>query len=322
MQSEVSQCSKVPTVDLGELGVHHTEEPSQQEWERVTRELEQAFSDIGCAYLTGHGVPDDMIKEAFSSAVAFFKLEKTVKTRWAPVELLGYIDVNSEKFSDEHHELHESFLFTPGSYGLCKDEDPPFLTSVTPIFPLIHAISRRVMITLAHSLSKDRDYFVDMHQYSGTNKGFSTYRLNYYPLVANGRENSTGFGAHIDFTTITFLFSNDSEGFQVCDSAGQWQDVPFVPGTILVIAGEFLHFYSNKRFKPPLHRVVLPNDHQPGRPPRNTLVFFEHADGHHPMWPPSNDPGSPTPPSVKEYVNGKLYEVLEDAAKHQETTER
>ena len=38
--------------------------------------------------------------------------------------------------------------------------------------------------------------------------------------------------------------------WQVCDSAGQWIDVPYIPGTILLLAGEFLHFHSNKKFKP------------------------------------------------------------------------
>ena len=48
-------------------GAHHAEEPCQQEWERVTRELEQAFSDIGCAYLTGHGVPDHLVSKCLQA---------------------------------------------------------------------------------------------------------------------------------------------------------------------------------------------------------------------------------------------------------------
>ena len=60
-----------------------------------------------------------------------------------------------------------------------------------------------------------------MHQDSGTDKSLTAYRFNYYPLAANGRENTTGFGAHTDFTTISFLFSNDSEGFQVSEQSSQ-----------------------------------------------------------------------------------------------------
>lgn len=322
MQSEVPQCSKVPTVDLGELGVHHTKEPSQEEWERVMRELEQAFTDIGCAYLTGHGVPDDMIKEVLSSAVDFFKLEEDVKARWTAAGFEGYLHMNSEKLSGEQYELCESFRFRPGAYNSCEDETPPFVPSVTPLFPLVQVLSRRLMITVACSLNKERDYFVNMHQDSGTKKSMGGYRLNYYHMVTDGQEDATGFSAHSDLTTMSFLFSNDSEGFQVCDAAGQWIDVPFVPGTILVLVGEFLHLHSNKRFIPPLHRVVLPSDQHSGRPPRRTLVYFELADGHHPWWPHSDNPASPAPPSVKDYVDKRIGRAKEDGAKYQDKTER
>lgn len=45
----------------------------------------------------------------------------------------------------------------------------------------------------------------------------SVYRFNYYPTSSNGQQNKIGFGAHRDITTITFLFSNDSDGFQVSE---------------------------------------------------------------------------------------------------------
>ena len=58
-----------------------------------------------------------------------------------------------------------------------------------------------------------------MHQESDTKEGKSCYRLNYYPVAASGREDAVGFGAHTDYTTITFLFSNASEGFQVSEES-------------------------------------------------------------------------------------------------------
>ncbi|MPC16109.1 hypothetical protein E2C01_008924 [Portunus trituberculatus] len=78
-------------------------------------------------------------------------------------------------------------------------------------------------------------------------------------------------------------------------------DVPYVPGTILLLAGEFLHFHSYKRFKAPMHRVVVPSEHQPGKPHRCSLVRFEQPDLHQPMWPASEDPTIPAPLSVKDY---------------------
>ncbi|MPC16106.1 hypothetical protein E2C01_008921 [Portunus trituberculatus] len=87
-----------PPYALRHRRAHHVEEPCQLEWERVTRELEQAFSDIGCAYLTGHGVPDHLINEMLSTSVAFFKQQEEVKIRWAKdTNVHGYMKMNSER---------------------------------------------------------------------------------------------------------------------------------------------------------------------------------------------------------------------------------
>lgn len=56
-----------------------------------------------------------------------------------------------------------------------------------------------------------------MHLESNIKKNLSVYRLNYYPLTSGGREKATGFGAHIDYTTISFIYSNDSKGLQVSE---------------------------------------------------------------------------------------------------------
>ncbi|KAG0726988.1 hypothetical protein GWK47_035552 [Chionoecetes opilio] len=103
---------------------------------------------------------------------------------------------------------------------------------------------------------------------------------------------------------------------QICDPSGQWVDVPFVPGTILLLAGEFLHFYSNKRFIPVMHKVVVPSENHPGYRPRCSLIYFEHADNDTPMWPPGDDPDSPAPPSVKEHIEKLFLKARAEGAKY------
>lgn len=56
-----------------------------------------------------------------------------------------------------------------------------------------------------------------MHLDSSTEKGISIYCMNYYHGNSGGREDAMGFGAHIDFSTFTLLFSNDSKGLQVSE---------------------------------------------------------------------------------------------------------
>lgn len=298
MATETLPCSKIPTVELGELGAQHTREPSQQEWERVSSQLEQALSENGYAYLTQHGMPDDVVNSALSAGADFFQLGEEEKRSWSTGEgFTGYLKNDEENYTSGSHDQKETFLFRPGDYSSLKKEPPPFKTALTPFYNLIQTLNTRLMTSLSLTLGKPRDYFAKMHA-EGTDV---VYRFNYYPGCTSG-EGVVGMGAHIDYTTFTLLFSNGGGGFQVRDPSGQWVDLPNVPGTVLLMGGEFLTFYSNKRFKAPEHRVLLPSDEQQGRSSRLSLIFFLHADGHTPMWPPSDDPATPPPPSVKEYL--------------------
>nr|XP_053626188.1 uncharacterized protein LOC128684072 [Cherax quadricarinatus] len=74
---------RIPVVDLGQLGLGWDKETSQEEWQRVARELHEAFTDIGCAYLTNHGVPDDQVSRLLSSGMDFFSLDRNIKDQFA-----------------------------------------------------------------------------------------------------------------------------------------------------------------------------------------------------------------------------------------------
>ena len=58
---------------------------------------------------------------------------------------------------------------------------------------------------------------MNMHRDRDTKKSTSYYGMNYYPMEINSREDVTGFGAHVDSTSFTFLFSNVRESFQVSE---------------------------------------------------------------------------------------------------------
>ncbi|TOF84567.1 hypothetical protein CGJ15_26080, partial [Vibrio parahaemolyticus] len=125
---------------------------------------------------------------------------------------------------------------------------------------------------------------------------------NYYPAVPSTTpKDSTRFGAHNDYSTFTFIFQDNTGGLQVRDRRGSWLDVPYVPGTIIILAGDFIKFYSNNKFNSVMHQVVIPDDQVLWKSPRLSLNFFVHADKNTPMWPLSYS--SETPPTVNEYIS-------------------
>ncbi|KAG0726488.1 hypothetical protein GWK47_036433 [Chionoecetes opilio] len=138
-------------------------------------------------------------------------------------------------------------------------------------------------------------------------------------FVGYSQMSSENGGRHEVKLTRRFVIAATLCHPQICDPSGQWVDVPFVPGTILLLAGEFLHFYSNKRFIPVMHKVVVPSENHPGYRPRCSLIYFEYADDDTPMWPPGDDPASPdspAPPSVKELLEKRLFKARVEGAKY------
>lgn len=304
MAPDTSLSNKIPVVELGQLGLGWNTETSQEEWQRVARQLYEAFTDIGCAYLTNHGVPEDQQKELYEAATGFFKLPQDKKElfKFDINEFTGYISVDTEKYSESAHELHESILVSIADAVPHYPETPALKRSIGSFLQSCWNLSSRIMTALSISLEKDKDYFLSMHHRPDTDGSLSVMRLNYYPAVPSTTpKDSTRFGAHNDYSTFTFIFQDNTGGLQVRDRRGSWLDVPYVPGTIIILAGDFIKFYSNNKFNSVMHQVVIPDDQVLWKSPRLSLNFFVHADKNTPMWPLSYS--SETPPTVNEYIS-------------------
>jgi isopenicillin N synthase-like dioxygenase len=57
---------------------------------------------------------------------------------------------------------------------------------------------------------------------------------------------------------MTFLAHTEVPGLQVRMPAGDWLDVPYIPGSFAVNSGDTLHRWSNARFKSTPHRALPP----------------------------------------------------------------
>lgn len=90
-------------------------------------------------------------------------------------------------------------------------------------------------------------------------------------LVKYGSEgNPQGVGAHRDGGWITLLATDQQPGLQVEDVAGQWIDVPYKPGCILVNFGQQLERVSSGLIRAATHRVHI----YPSPDGRVSLPYF------------------------------------------------
>ena len=77
-----------------------------------------------------------------------------------------------------------------------------------------------------------------------------------------------GSSPHTDWGYLTLILQDDCGGLQFLRD-NTWIDVPAVPGTIVVNAGDYLQLLSNGKYHSPIHRVVSPITRE-----RLSFVFF------------------------------------------------
>ena len=138
---------------------------------------------------------------------------------------------------------------------------------------------------------------------SWTGKPASIMNVNYYRgrgAAADGVP--TGVGAHSDYECFAILWQDGSGGLQLQNQAGDWIDVPPVPGTFVINIGDMMAHWSNDRFASTKHRVVYG-----GEGDRLSIAFFGNCDYSTPVacLPTCAGPGNPpkyAPTTVGEHL--------------------
>ncbi|KAK3856573.1 hypothetical protein Pcinc_037115 [Petrolisthes cinctipes] len=253
-----TEVNTIPIVNLGQLGLGVSEEPREEEWLRVAKELKGAFCGVGFVYLDNHGIPSTLVEKVFGSAAKFFSLDKEIKTKYRKKSfgsVEGYVEMDQEQLDDKTDklfEIRESFYLKYMETGIFPVEEVPELKShMTALYDACLQLIPRLLTAMSLALDLERDFFTLNHQKLQTMSSCnsSTMRLNYYPPVPpNTPEKSIRCGTHTDYGTITLLFQDSMGGLQVQDVSGSWVEARPIPGTILVNAGDLLQIWTSGKF--------------------------------------------------------------------------
>ncbi|KAJ6438449.1 oxoglutarate/iron-dependent oxygenase [Purpureocillium lavendulum] len=329
----------IPIIDFAPL---LSDESRPEQYASAGKQVYEAFKNVGFAYIKNHGVPQEVVDEAFEWSRKFFALPQSEKDKVPhPPEgwyHRGYSGVGREKVSQnvfdaegiarersvpdckesfeiggEHEERLRNIM--PAEHVL-----PGFRAFFALFFDTCYALELRLLRAIAVGMGLDEAYFVDYHRARS-----NQIRLLHYPpveeaLLAEGKVDC--IGAHTDFGTLTMLFQDEVGGLEV-ESArgpkGAFTPAPFVPGTVVVNIGDFLMRWSNDELKSTLHHVRTPpvdeRDVEPGRPrmtrERYSIPYFVAADGHRTIdcvpgcWGPDR-PKKYEPINATEYMDMRL----------------
>ncbi|MFT5447331.1 MAG: isopenicillin N synthase-like dioxygenase [Gammaproteobacteria bacterium] len=284
---------KLPVIDIADF-FDGTPERRQQ----IGAEIADACENIGFLIISGHGVPADVIDDAFTASGQFFDLPAELKEQSAPAtsadargyhrlasknlaKTLGfdnppdlreqfYIGPSQERATEIANFAHAAFLYAP---NIWPEQPEQYRSVFTRFFTQMESLAGTLMQIFATGLGLEETYFdnaIDRH--------FSTVPANDYPpLGYPPLPDQFRCGEHSDFGSLTILAINSGQsGLQVRDAQGQWSDVNTMPGQFVVNIGDMMQRWTNDRWRSTVHRVV--NTPPSERSRRMSIGYFLHPN--------------------------------------------
>ncbi|CAN5865564.1 oxidoreductase [soil metagenome] len=258
--SGVTSFTSVPIVDITDLS-----SPNLADRQRIAAEIGTASREVGFFYIRGAALDEELFTGLLAAAKEFFALPIEEKMR-SYIGLSrchrGYVPYGEEGLSGDIPDLKEAFdtaldlpaddpdylagnpMLGPNTWP----DIPGFAERVTAYYNAILAVGDQLLWAFAVALGEDPDTFA---QYA--TKTPSQLRLVHYPYNPDAVD-SLGIGAHTDFECFTLL-KPTAPGLEVMNGAGEWIDVPPIPGTVVVNVGDMLEIWTNGAFVATSHRV-------------------------------------------------------------------
>ncbi|KAJ3036656.1 hypothetical protein HDV00_002480 [Rhizophlyctis rosea] len=293
----------LPIVDITPLA-----DPSQPETARrsVVEQLSAACVYHGAFYVKSAdigGLTREFRSQVLDSARALFAVDDAVKEEFKVVRekgreglTRGYIAMGTESGSDAL-EVKEAFsygcptitqptnaLSGPNIWPNPTNLSPPTKQTLETFFTSMVKVAETLTSGLSLALGYPASHLHD--NYCKNGETISLMRLfRYFPatktetLSPDDRNRATGSSPHTDWGFLTLILQQDGvTGLQIATpnpedpSKTEWVDVPPIPGTLLVNAGDYLSLLTNGRVVSPLHRVIVPQKE------RLSAVFFYYPD--------------------------------------------
>ncbi|MCU1546409.1 MAG: oxidoreductase [Homoserinimonas sp.] len=262
----MSSARTLPVLDLSRL------DRGADEAAAFRAELREATHEYGFFYLTGHGVPQDLLEGVIKTARDFFNLPEAEKmaienlksrhfrgyTRVGGELTLGKVDWREQIDIGPEREAVAKGPDVPGYWTL---EGPNLWPEALPeLQDVVHAwqdqmnaVSLRLMQAWAESLGAPANVFDEAFAENPS----TLIKIVRYP----GKSDPTpqqGVGAHKDFGVLTLLYVEEGKGGLQVEKDGEWIDAPPVPGAFVVNIGELLEVATDGYLKATVHRVISP----------------------------------------------------------------
>ena len=237
----------------------------------VDTALHGALRDIGFAYIKGHGISGDEIKEVRETSKEFFSLSDDVKQAYELNQWhRGYLapatstivtstvaNVKKPNQSESFLALSESNPHKKGILNYTQLSGPTQWPTEIPRMKAVclaymkdmEKLSKRLVHSIARGLELKECWFDDYFQ-----RPTEFLRLlRYWPQELE--DGLYGSAPHTDYGFLTLVAQDDIGGLEVCGRDGSWIAVPPIDGTFVLNVADILALWTGGVFSSTPHRV-------------------------------------------------------------------
>ncbi len=259
-QNRATEFQSIPVIDIS--GLLHGDSARRQ---AVASEIGRAAREVGFFQIIGHGISDAKRGDLIDAAREFFAQPVDEKMKYyigLSSNHRGYVPQGEESPDPKKRDLKETFdlaMELPESDPDVGPESPllgpnpwpavdGFRERVETYYDNVYQVGRELMRGFAMALDLPEDRFLRY-----VNKPPSQLRLIHYPYDPDAKD-VQGIGAHTDYECFTLLLPT-TQGLEVMNGNGEWIDVPFIEGALVVNIGDMLEIWTNGEFIATSHRV-------------------------------------------------------------------
>lgn len=266
----------------------------------VADELAAACRNIGFLVIKNHGLPADVLKNAFRMSRAFFDLPLDAKDSvhpTGPSKQRGYHGFASRGLANTlgiaaPPDLRETLFLGPiddfrESYRHVPEADVSYWPNTLPTKPngtaealialyrSFEKLSADLLQIFAVALGMPEDHFADK-----IDRHFSILSCHHYPVLTEPpAPGQLRTGPHTDFGALTILaMTTEQGGLEVQMPDGGWAGVMAGPGELVVNLGDMMARWTNDRWKSTLHRVANPPALADAMSRRQSIGYFMHPN--------------------------------------------
>jgi isopenicillin N synthase-like dioxygenase len=270
--------NRIPTLDIRRFDTDR---------DAFVADIGAAYREWGFAGISGHGIAQTLIDDAYDAFVLFFALPSEVKMKYhlaGTGGARGYTPFGIETAKDSRYpdlkeffhigrELPAGSKFAPiMAPNVWPSEVPGFHEHGNALYQALDALGTRVLRALALHIDLPERFFDDK-----TNFGNSILRPIHYPPITSPDIPNVRAGAHEDINFITLLVGASAAGLEVKSRKGEWVTFTAEADTIVVNIGDMLQRLTNHVYPSTTHRVVNPPGEH-ARKPRYSVPFFLHPN--------------------------------------------